>query len=72
MDPSFFRTPTFTSISVTKGTLEFNTYMTGYDPYTDQIVANTFLYDSPKVTRQPRVAEPSRGDGLPSPRLGRY
>jgi hypothetical protein len=51
VDPSFFRAPTFTSISVTKGCLEFNTYMTGYDPYTDQIVADTFLYDSLKVTR---------------------
>jgi hypothetical protein len=51
VDESYFRTPTFTSITVTKGSIEFNTYMTGYDPYTDTVVADTFLYDSLKVTR---------------------
>ena len=49
--PGFFRTPTFTSITVTKGRIEFNTYMTGFDPSTNSIVEDTFLYDSLKVTR---------------------
>ncbi len=47
----FFRAPTFTAISVTKGSIEFKTYMTGYDPYNKTVVADTFLYDSLKVTR---------------------
>ena len=51
VDPDFFRTPTFTAITVSKGTVEFNTYMTGFDPNTNSIVEDTFLYDSIKVTR---------------------
>lgn len=47
----FFRTPTFTAITVTKGAIEFNTYMTGFDSNTNSIVEDTFLYDSLKVTR---------------------
>jgi hypothetical protein len=50
-DPDFFRTPTFTSITVTNGYIEFNTYMTGYNQYTNQVVEDTFRYDTIKVTR---------------------
>jgi hypothetical protein len=50
-DPGFFRTPTFTAITVSKGTVEFTTYMTGFDPNTNSIVEDSFLYDSIKVTR---------------------
>jgi hypothetical protein len=51
VDPDFYRTPTFTSIKVTKGSVEFTTYMTGFNPYANEIVEDTFLYDSLKVTR---------------------
>ncbi|OPX84111.1 MAG: Calcineurin-like phosphoesterase [Pelotomaculum sp. PtaB.Bin104] len=50
-DLNFFRTPTFTAVTVSNGTIEFDTYMTGFDPNTNSIVKDTFLYDSIKVTR---------------------
>lgn len=51
VDPTFFRTPTFTAITVTEGSLQFKTYMTGFDSNTNSVVQYTFLYDSLKVTR---------------------
>lgn len=51
VDPDFYRTPTFTAVTVTKGSIDFQTYMTGFDPNTNSITKDTFLYDSLKVTR---------------------
>ena len=50
-DPNFYRTPTFTAVTVSNGSIQFKTYMTGFDPNTNSITHDTFLYDSLKVTR---------------------
>jgi hypothetical protein len=50
-DPDFYRTPTFTAITVSNGNIEFKTFMTGFDPNTNSIVHDTFMYDNLKVTR---------------------
>lgn len=47
----FYHTPTFTAVTVTNGTIEFKTYMTGFDPNTNSIVFDTFLYDHLKVSK---------------------
>lgn len=49
VDPDFYRTPTFTAVTVSKGSMEFKTFMTGFDPETNSIVRNTFMYDNLKV-----------------------
>lgn len=50
--PGYYRAPTFTAITVTNAAIEFNTFMTGFDPNTNSIVRDTFLYDSLKVMKQ--------------------
>lgn len=51
VDPNFFRTPTFTAVTVSNGKVTFETYMTGFDPATNSIIRDTFLYDSLSITR---------------------
>lgn len=50
-DPNFYRTPTFTAVTVSNGSIEFKTYMTGFNPNNNSIVQDTFMYDNLKVTR---------------------
>ncbi len=50
-DPNFFRTPTFTAVTVTNGKVMFETYMTGFNPTTNSIVRQTFMYDTLSVVR---------------------
>jgi hypothetical protein len=51
IDPNFVRTPTFTAVTVTNGKVTFETYMTGFNPTTNSIVKDTFMYDTLSVTR---------------------
>ena len=51
IDPDFYRTPTFTAITVSKGSIEFKTFMTGFDPNANSVVHPTFMFDNLKVTR---------------------
>lgn len=50
-DPNFYRTPTFTVITVSENAMKYETYMTGFDNKTNTIVEDTFLYDSLTVER---------------------
>jgi hypothetical protein len=49
--PGFFRTPTFTAVTVSNGKVTFETYMTGFNPTTNSIVKDTFMYDTLSVIR---------------------
>jgi hypothetical protein len=51
IDPNFFRTPTFTAVTVSNGKVTFETHMTGFDPTANTIVKNTFMYDTLSVIR---------------------
>jgi 3',5'-cyclic AMP phosphodiesterase CpdA len=51
VDPNFFRTPTFTAVTVSNGKVTFETHMTGFDPATNSIVKDTFTYDTLSVIR---------------------
>ncbi len=50
-DPSFYRTPTFTVVTVSEGAMTYETYMTGFNQATNTVTKDTFLYDSLTVTR---------------------
>lgn len=52
IDKNFVRLPTFTAVTVSKNTIKYETYMTGFNQDTNTIVKDTFLYDSLTVKKQ--------------------
>ncbi|KNY27643.1 fibronectin type III domain-containing protein [Pseudobacteroides cellulosolvens] len=55
VDPNFIRMPTFTAVTVSKNSMKYETYMTGFNRDTNTIVKDTFLYDSFTLTKDVKV-----------------
>lgn len=51
-DKEYYRAPTFTAVTVSKNSISFETFMTGFNSKTNSIIHDTFMYDSLTINKE--------------------